>query len=69
MDRSVEQNRETGRAQWLINIDTLLSEFDQIPYFDESLRGDSKNMFFIMGARSRIYPDEVYTKVFPNLPE
>ena len=25
-------------------------------------------MFFIMGSRSRVYPDEVYTKVFPGLP-
>lgn len=41
---------------WITNIETLLEEFDNIPYFDESLTADGRNMYFIMGARSRVYP-------------
>ena len=40
---------------WMTNIDTLLGQFNNIPYFDESLRNDGENMYFIMGAKSRIY--------------
>ena len=45
-----------------------MAEFDNIPYFDESKKTDGKNMFFIMGARSRVYPYGDYEKVFKNLP-
>ena len=41
--------------KWITNVEYLLHQFENIPYFDESLRNDGKNMFFLMGAKSRIY--------------
>ena len=56
---------ENDPVKFAINIETLRNEFQNIPYFDESLRftGPALN---IVGGRSRIYDFEVYQKVFPN---
>lgn len=53
VDRAMDPQEQP--IVWITNINTLLEQFDNIPYFDESLRNDGRNMYFIMGAKSRIY--------------
>lgn len=52
-------------VEFAVNLHTLRSEFENIPYFDEMLRyyGPALN---IVGGRSRYYDFSVYQRVFPN---
>lgn len=56
------------KIKWITNIETLFSQFDNIPYYDESVKGVGGNVFFLMGARSRIYKFDDFTNVFKDLP-
>ncbi len=53
-------------VQWLVNVEALMREFRNIPYFDESLRFHGSTLQ-IVGGRSKIYEYESYQKIFPNI--
>ena len=46
-------------VQWLVNVEALMREFQNIPYFDESLRYNGPTLQ-VVGGKSRIYPFESY---------
>ena len=70
VDRCLDpKNPDAGDLKWVTNVETLKKEFDNIPYFDESIKANGKHMYFLMGARSRVYPVSAYKKVFTDLPD
>ena len=54
------------KVKWLVNVEALVRDFINIPYFDESLRFYGPTLQ-IVGGKSKIYPFEGYKKVFPNI--
>ena len=54
--------------KYAINIETLLRQFSNIPYFDESLRYEGPSLN-IVGGKSKNYDFESYQKIFPNCTE
>jgi hypothetical protein len=58
----VERNADPDskdKVKWLINLDSIYHNFDNIPYFDESLRYYGP-AYFIMGAKSHRYTFDQY---------
>ena len=43
---------KTVDLKFLVNIDTIYEKFDNIPYFDESLRFEKETAYHIVGALS-----------------
>ena len=69
VDRSLEYLGPESNDQplkFLVNVEGLQEQFNNIPAFDESLRYYG-NTLFLMGSRSRIYNLDAYQKVFPNV--
>lgn len=52
--------------EFLVNVETLLKEYSNIPSFDESQRSETK-VLFLMGSRSTIFPFGKFRKVFPRV--
>ena len=47
----------TDEVKWLVNIESLIKDFKNIPYFDESLRYYGP-ILHIVGGKSNQYPFE-----------
>jgi pimeloyl-ACP methyl ester carboxylesterase len=65
LTRNLDPNHK-DEIKWLVNVEALLREFRNIPYFDESLSFHGPTLQ-IVGGRSKIHPFEAYQKVFPNI--
>ena len=63
-----KENGEDDPVKFAINIDSLKDQFQNIPFFDESLRYNGPGLNLV-GGKSRIYDFEVYKKIFPNYVE
>jgi len=58
LEKNMDPNHK-DEVQWLVNVEALMREFQNIPYFDESLRYHGPTLQ-IVGGKSRIYPFESY---------
>ena len=65
IDKNLKRNKD-DKLEWLVNIDSLYKNFQEVPYFDESLTNDTKSVYHIVGEQSKIYEIDQYKKVFPN---
>jgi len=65
LTRNLDPNHKK-EIKWLVNVEALLREFRNIPYFDESLSFHGPTLQ-IVGGRSKIHPFEAYQKVFPSI--
>lgn len=67
LERNLDPNHK-DEIKWLVNVEALMREFGNIPFFDETLRYEGPCLQ-IVGGRSRIYPFEKYKKVFTKITE
>lgn len=68
INRALDQSAGTMDlpAVWKVNVETLSKEFDNIPFFDETMRLDRPNSaFHVVGGKSHQYKHSDYCKVFP----
>lgn len=65
IDKNLKRNKDDS-LEWLVNIDALFKNFQEVPYFDESMTNDTRTVYHIVGEQSKIYEIDQYKKVFPN---
>jgi pimeloyl-ACP methyl ester carboxylesterase len=65
LERNMDPNVKT-RVEWLVNTEILLREYENVPYFDESLRYEGP-CYHIVGGKSKQHPLAKYQRVFPRL--
>ena len=73
VEKNLKRNKE-DKLEWLVNIDALYKNFQEVPYFDESLINESKTIYQLVGENSEninsnTYSMDQYKKVFPNIQE
>jgi esterase len=65
LDRNIDSNHK-DEVKWLVNVEVLLRDFKNIPFFDETHRYHGPALM-IVGGRSKIYDFDKYQKVFPKI--
>jgi hypothetical protein len=53
-------NKKEEDLQWLVNVDSIYENFQNVPFFDESLRFEKKTAYHLVGERSNQYPFDKY---------
>jgi pimeloyl-ACP methyl ester carboxylesterase len=60
-------DRQADDLRWLVNIETIIEQFQQVPFFNEGLRYNKKHAYHLVGGNSNQYAFEQYRKVFPKI--
>ena len=45
-------DRNSTDLKWTVNIDSMHENFEQVPYFDETLRYDKDTVYHLVGENS-----------------
>ena len=59
LEKNMSKNKE-DKLEWLVNIDSLFENFQQVPYFDESLLYENKTVYHLVGENSQLYKMDQY---------